>query len=65
MPYNFITPLSMLPPSILNWNLVKAVVVLKYPAVNIFAAWVPLVGELLTAIKCLTKVVDDGLNICK
>jgi len=55
----------MLPVFILNCIASIADVVLKYPAVNTSLDLSDWWALLVLAIKCFTKVVDDGLNKCK
>ena len=61
----------MLPLENLNWNLVKAVVTLKYPATNNLWQKVPPDPSSLPSLifisekKCFTKVVFEGSKICK
>ena len=56
----------MLPDDILNCTSSIALVVLIYPAIKLFLSCEsPPPTSAIVLIKCLTNVVDDGLNKCK
>ena len=58
-----IVPESILPDDILNWKAVIADCVLKYPDTKLSLVLSLCAHPLTLEIKCLTKVVLDGLNI--
>ena len=55
----------MLPVAIWNWTASIALVVFAYPAANPPQELLVDSYVFVLAIKCLTNVVDDGLNKCK